>query len=247
MQPYIFPYLGYYQLIHHTDKWVVFDDIQFSSKSWVNRNRILHPEQNKAWQYFTIPIKKHSLSTKINELDINYQLAWKEQILGKLSHYKNRAPFYRQTINLINEVFDTSPCKLNNLLVNALKITCNYLDIDFNYQLFSELNFDESVISSPGDWALHISKKLNASEYINPPGGYSIFSEQSFLNKNIKLSFLTSDLPDYNQNRKPSIPALSIIDVMMWNSVTDIKNMLKQYKLQTFQELSKNDKALEIK
>jgi hypothetical protein len=246
MQPYIFPYLGYYQLIHHTDKWVVFDDIQFSSKSWVNRNRILHPEKEKDWQYFTVPIKKHSRSIKINELEINNNIAWKKQLLGKLSHYKNKAPYYDDTLELIKEIISPDYSELNTLLVNSLKLSCNYLGIKFDYRLFSEMTFDAESIYTPGDWALNIAKKLNACEYVNPPSGYKIFNEHHFQEKDIKLNFLKSQLPSYVQRRGGFSPGLSIIDIMMWNSISDIRIMLDKYSLNSYSELLSTDDNLKI-
>lgn len=238
MQPYFFPYLGYLQLIQHTDKWIVFDSIQFSSKSWVNRNRILHPEQSKDWQYVTIPLKKHSNLSQINEIDINNNITWQKQILGKLTHYKKIAPFYNQTIEIVKESILPSHTKLNNVLVNSLVNTCDYLEIDFQYSLFSEMNFDDSIITSPGDWALNIAKAHHASEYVNPPSGFKIFNEEAFIKNNIQLSFLTSDLPTYSQSRSPFSVGLSIIDIMMWNSPHDIKLMLNKYRINSYKELN---------
>ena len=97
MQPYTFPYIGYFQLINYADKWVVFDDTQYISKGWINRNRILHPESQKEWQYFTVPVKKHSRECRINHVEINDNTDWRTELLGKLTAYKRKAPYYRET------------------------------------------------------------------------------------------------------------------------------------------------------
>ena len=137
MQPYLFPYLGYFQLIQATDKWVVFDKIQFSKKSWVNRNRILHPEQEKEWQFFTVPLNKFSLGININDLTINEKLNWKDQFFGKLTHYKNKAPFYNETIEFLQQTLSINTDNVSELIAHTLRETCNYLSIPYTPILFS--------------------------------------------------------------------------------------------------------------
>ena len=88
MQPYFFPYIGYFQLMKHVDQWVVFDDIQFIDKGWINRNRILHPDTKKQWLYITLPLHKRKQFDKICNIHIKSEINWKEEILGRLTAYK---------------------------------------------------------------------------------------------------------------------------------------------------------------
>ena len=123
MQPYAFPYLGYFQLINYVDKWVIFDDIQYISKGWINRNRILHPDLKKEWQYFTVPIKKHSRESRIKDIEINEELEWRDAFLGKLTSYKKKAPFYKETVEFIGDCVNIESSSLVKWLVNTLKST----------------------------------------------------------------------------------------------------------------------------
>lgn len=237
MQPYTFPYIGYFQLIKHTDKWVVFDDTQFISKGWINRNRILHPDAKKQWQYFTVPLKKHSLRCKIKNVDINNNIAWRDELLGKLTSYKKKAPFYTKTIEFIYDCISFKSSSLSEWVIYTLKRTCNYLEIPFNFSIFSEMNINIENIKHAGQWALEIAAAMDASEYINPVSGYNIFNENEFRARNIELQFLKPKLTPYVQRRGHFVPGLSIIDIMMWNDKVSISNMLNDFEIFTYSKL----------
>ena len=88
MQPYLFPYVGYFQLMNAVDRWIAFDEIQFIDKGWINRNRILHPDPVKQWQFLTVPLSKRGQFDKICNISIKEELDWRSQIFGKLTMYK---------------------------------------------------------------------------------------------------------------------------------------------------------------
>src|SRR5512140_2804121 len=96
MQPYFFPYLGYFELIFLTDQWIVFDISKYIRHGWVNRNRVLHPTQG--WVYITVPLQKHSSDTPINHIETKDIEEWRPRLFGQLSHYRRRAPFFRETM-----------------------------------------------------------------------------------------------------------------------------------------------------
>ena len=109
MQPYFFPYIGYWQLINSVDIFVLFDDSQYKRHGWINRNRILKPDGN--WQYILIPLQKHSLREPIKHVYIAPNCGWEKTIIAQLSHYKKKAhyfdeinPMIIETISSINEV-----------------------------------------------------------------------------------------------------------------------------------------------
>ena len=229
MQPYFFPYLGYFDLINRTDKWVVFDIVDYKPKSWMNRNRVFHP--TKEWQYISVPVEKKSRGTKICDTTIIDVKAAGELVLRQLEHYKNkRAPFAKQVFSLVESSFDiggtTSLVKLN---AKALKNTCDYLGIDFNYSFCSEMDLQFPEISHAGQWALEISALLGADEYINPPGGREIFREEEFTARNIKLSFTKMENFEYDCSPYTFVEHLSIIDVLMWNSPDQVKAALDSF------------------
>jgi hypothetical protein len=225
MQPYFFPYLGYYSLMKHTDQWIVFDVVQYIRHGWIARNRVLKP--GEGWQYIAVPLQKHNRDTLIKDIRIN-QDDWKGKILRQLDHYK-KARYYNQTIEVIKECFEIETDSITILNAHILKTTCNYLGIDFKYNIFSEMDLAIDPVADAGEWALNISKALQASEYINPPGGMELFDKNKFANAGINLKFLNINLTDYPQRRNVFEPGLSIIDVMMFNSPEVIREMLDNY------------------
>src|SRR5947209_10412301 len=101
MQPYFFPYIGYYDIINRTDHWVVFDVAQYAPKSWMNRNRILHPTDG--WQYITAAVRKGTQGRSISEVVLADKNATHRRILGQIEHYrKKRAPFFDAEHDLID-------------------------------------------------------------------------------------------------------------------------------------------------
>ena len=226
MQPYFFPYIGYFQLMNLVDTWVIFDDVQFIDKGWINRNRILHPDVKKEWQYITVPLKNRGQFDKICGISINTDGKWQDQILGKLTSYKKKAPYYEQTISFVRECLQTNETNLSQFLIGTLRKTADALQIDTTIIVQSETKLDLRAIEHPGQWALRISELMGASEYINPHGGAKIFDEDEFERAGIKLRFIMPELEKYVQRRGVFVPGLSIIDVMMWNSFENIHKFL---------------------
>ena len=162
-------------------------------------------------------------------ISIKSDIDCKSQILGKLSAYKSfKAPFYNKTINLVEEVFDTKDENLSEFLVRSIKIICNHLNIKTKIETQSKMNLNISKPLHPGQWALNISEKLGASEYINPIGGYNIFDEKEFMKKKIKLTFLKSNLSHYKQSWFKDFKAgLSILDLLMFIDVDYLSDIIE--------------------
>ena len=226
MQPYFFPYIGYFQLMNAVDRWIVFDEIQFIDKGWINRNRILHPDPEKEWQFITLPLAKRGQFDKICDISIKSEIDWRAQILGKLTTYKKKAPCYNQTIDFIRDCFDTDETNLARLVTRMIKKTAMYLEIQTPIEVQSDMNLQLGEVQHAGQWALRISEALGATEYINPYGGAGIFKERDFEEASIKLSFHSPNFQHYIQRRDGFIPGLSIIDVLMWNNKDDLQLLL---------------------
>ena len=229
MQPYLFPYLGYYALIKNTDKWIVFDEVQFIRHGWIERNRILKP--NDGWQYISVPLEKHSRDTLIKDVKIKFSEDWKEKIIRQLDHYKKKAPYYKQVIDFLKNTFLFHTDSISLFNTHLLKESCNYIGISFSYEIYSEMNININPINSAGDWALNISKELGASCYINPPGGIELFEKGKFEKAGIDLKFLKINFEEYKQYKSIFESGLSIIDVMMFNSPEEIRQMLNKFEL----------------
>ena len=227
MQPYLFPYIGYFQLMNAVDRWIVFDEIQFIDKGWINRNRILHPDVGKEWQYITVPLANRGQFDKICDISIKSDIDWRSQILGKLTHYNKIAPFYEETMTFVRDCFDTDETNISQFVTEVLKKTADYMCIDTKIDVQSDLQLSIGGIEHPGQWALKISEALDASKYINPLGGLGIFRPDEFTASGIELSFLRTDLTPYPQKRNGFVPGLSIIDVMMFNEPLKCKKILE--------------------
>jgi len=229
MQPYFFPYIGYLSLIKHTDKFIAFDPVQFIRHGWIERNRILKP--NEGWQYIQVPLLKHGRDTLIQDVKIRNEEDWKTKILRQLEHYRKTAPYYKTVINFIEDCWNYETDNITEQNVYLLEKICSYLEIPFYCQIFSKMNLQLNEISEPDEWALEISKALNASEYINASGGQEFFNPIKYKNAGIQLKFITSKLQPYNQKRNTFEAGLSIIDVMMFNDVKNINIMLDNVEL----------------
>jgi hypothetical protein len=229
MQPYFFPYLGYISLIKHTDRFILFDTAQFIRHGWIERNRVL--KQGEGWLYIKVPLVKFEQTTPIKDCYIDNTQDWKQKILAQLAPYKKNAPYYQETIKVINEVFSKEYQTITQLNKQALISVCNYLGIQPSINVFSEMDLTIDSVNAPDEWALNISKSLEAEEYWNPPGGQEFFSREKYENANIGLFFQKVNLSEYSQKRETFEPGLSIIDVMMFNSIEDINKMLDDYEL----------------
>lgn len=226
MQPYFFPYLGYFDLINITDRWVVFDSVQYIRHGWMNRNRILHP--TTGWQYVIVPLASHGRDTLIREIKIKEGADWKERIIGQIQHYKKRAPHFRFVDSLLREcLFGTRTRLLSKLNVECLAKVCEILGVSFQPLYFSEMCFSPLHIEGPGDWALRVSEQLGTSEYVNPVGGEALFDRDKFKAAGISLTLRDPPRFEYRPRGYVFEPNLSVIDALLWNSPDEIRAFLE--------------------
>ena len=219
MQPYFFPYLGHFALIAAVDEWVVFDITQYTPKTWMNRNRILHP--SKGWQYITVPLSNSSISIKTHEARVLSLADAEANVLGKLSHYKRKAPYFEAVYRLVKEVFESATDdSLMRLNVHGLVAVCRYLDIPFKYRICSESNLSLPERLQADEWAPEICRLLGATSYVNPIGGQEIFNLEKFVRRGISLHFAHPRSFVYVTSPYQFEPNLSILDVLMWTSPT---------------------------
>ena len=227
MQPYLFPYIGYFQLINAVDKFVVYDEIEYTKKGWINRNRIL---MNGTDHLFTIPIKNDSDFLHVNKrfLADNYP-GYKKKIKNQVSSAYSKSPQFNIVYPVIEECLDFDNYNLFEFLFNAVSKICDYADIKTEFVISSNLNIDADVKGEKK--VIEINKILNSSLYINAIGGLDLYIKENFLKANIKLKFLKTDSIHYPQFKNEFIANLSIIDVMMFNSKEKIKGYLSSFTL----------------
>ncbi len=229
MQPYFFPYVGYYSLIKKTDEFIIFDTVQFIRHGWIERNRILKP--NEGWQYIQVPLVKNKREVLINELEIRNSEPWRDKLKAQLHHYKKRAPYYSDCMDVIDSCIALQTDSIVELNEKILKVTCQYFDIKFESQIFSKMDLVINEVKEADEWALNISKAMGAKEYINPPGGKDFFNKEKYLQNDIELTFLGNNIQQYKQRRETFEPGLSIIDLMMFNDVTSINELIDDTKI----------------
>lgn len=230
MQPYFFPYLGYFSLIQQVDEFILFDTVQFIRHGWIERNRILNP--NGSWQYIRVPLQKHSRETKIKDIKIDNTQAWIEKIFSQLQHYKNIAPNYLIIKDIMEKIVNTEYFNIVDFNYAALCAICDYIEIKTPIHIFSKMNLEIESATSPDEWALNICKKIDGvTEYWNPTGGMTFFDPQKYQINKIELKFQKVKLSEYDQKREIFEPGLSIIDILMFNSIKTVKEMLNDYEL----------------
>ena len=226
MQPYFFPYLGYFDLIHSVDQWVVFDTAQYIRHGWINRNRILHP--TRGWQYIIVPLRKHHRQVRINDIQIVEGSGWRERIERQLQHYQGRAQHFDTVMTLVQSCLSVPDQSLSRLNVEILRKVCGFLDIPLAVSNLSEMDLALGPVEGPGDWALRIAEALGAREYVNPPGGKGLFDPAKFAARGIRFRIQEPVEFSYECAGYRFEPALSIVDVLMWNSREQIRAFLAE-------------------
>jgi hypothetical protein len=228
MQPYLFPYIGYFQLISAVDLFVVYDDVQWMKGGWINRNRVLTPAGTA--EYLGLPVKGDSLTKNINERFFSDGVvAEKQKILGKLAVTYKGAPHVETTVALVEKIFGNDETNVARFVTNSIEQICRHLNIPTEIVVSSGL--DKSADLRSRERVIDIAKLVNAAEYINAIGGQGLYDKDLFREHGIKLSFLRSRGVVYQQFDAPFLPDLSIIDVLMFNSTTEVEQLLTQFEL----------------
>lgn len=227
MQPYFLPYIGYWQLINAVDKFIVYDNIQFSKSGWFHRNYFLINGKKKL---FTIPIKKDSdfLDVRDKYLSQTTEKAIKK-ILSQISHGYRKAPFYFEVVPIIENIFLNPEKNLFEYIYSSIIQILKFLDIGTEIIISSEIDINHSLKAQ--ERVIAINKEVSSTIYYNPIGGINLYDKEAFKREGIKLIFLESNIPEYSQFSCDFVPSLSILDIMMYNSKDDIKKMLNSYKI----------------
>lgn len=232
MQPYFMPYIGYFSLIKHSDMFILFDTVQFIRHGWIERNRVL--KQNEGWLYIKIPLIKSGRDTLIKDCYIDNSTDWKRKIISQLNTYKKLAPNYHKVMNLMEELFKKDYNDITILNKISLEIVLDYLGIEKEIYVFSQMNVEIQEAQAPDEWALNICKSIRKEKkitYINPIGGLEFFDRKKYIDNAIDIYFQKMKLEQYSQHRESFESGLSMIDVLMFNSVEEVNLMLDQYEL----------------
>lgn len=220
MQPYFFPYIGYFQLINAVDVFVVYDNIQYTKKGWINRNRFLRGGSDAT---FSIPLRKDSdfLDVRDREIAPDFDRA---KLLNQLKEAYRKAPHFASTFPLIEDVMTCDEPNLFAFIEQSIRKICSHLGIDTRIVISSTLDIDHGLQAQ--EKVLALCDAVDADAYINPIGGQELYSKPAFAARGIALEFLRSAPIEYPQFGHAFVPWLSIIDVMMFNSPSGVGEYL---------------------
>ncbi|WP_053991853.1 WbqC family protein [Mangrovimonas sp. TPBH4] len=228
MQPYVFPYIGYFQLIKAVDLFVFYDDVNFIKKGFINRNSIL--VNNKRFN-FTIPCKEVSQHKKINKTEVFFDAKAQQKFLNTISQAYGKAPYFEDVYPLLEHLFMKSNYHtIADLAMKSVYLVSEYLGVTTKFKV-SSYCFSETEHLVKEDRLIQISKNVGATTYVNAIGGQELYDPISFKVRGVDLKFLKTGTICYEQWSKEFEANLSIIDVMMFNSRDDINDFLEMYSL----------------
>jgi hypothetical protein len=223
MQPYLFPYIPYWQLIHSADVFVVYDDVNYIVRGWINRNYILERGKQKL---FTLQTQGASQNRLINEILVGGNA---EKLIKIFYHNYKQAPYFNSTMNILSDLLLSKETNLSKLITSTLKKICSYLSINTKIidssEVFNNANLRET------DRILDICRQLDADIYINAIGGKCLYGKDEFAEKGLQIFFIESNPFVYKQFDNLFVPNLSIIDAMMFNSPEEIHEFVESYRL----------------
>ena len=221
MQPYFLPYIGYFQLIGAVDVFIVYDNIKYTKRGWINRNRML---QNGKDVMFSLPLKSDSdlLNVCDRELAADFK---RTKMLNQISDAYRRAPYFAHIYPLIEKIVTYEEHNLFKFLQNSIATTCKHLGLTTKICISSSIAIDHNLKSQ--DKVLALCEATGASTYVNAIGGIDLYSRDEFKTRGIELKFSRPMLFEYTQFGNVFVPWLSIIDVMMFNSIEVILKIIK--------------------
>ncbi len=229
MQPYFFPYLGYFQLMHAVDRFVVADDVSFIKQGWINRNRLLI---NGEAAYITVPLKRHPAAALIRDVEIadGPTRRWRGTMLKTIANFYRRAPSFDRVYPLVERVVAAPFTSIADMARASLREVCDYLAI--RPALVESSAVYGNAHLKGQDRVIDTCRTERASEYVNAIGGQALYSREAFAASGIRLRFLCSEMTPYPQAGGEFVPSLSIIDVLMSNPPDAARDLVARYRLE---------------
>ena len=222
MQPYLFPYVGYYQLVEASDCFILYDDVTYIKQSYINRNSIV---ANGNVSRFSLPV----LGASSNVLIQNLEYSDSKKILKTLYQAYSRSPYFSDVFPMIERVFCQENRSITHVNRLSIEVVFEYLGKEKNILVASEIDYDRKADRAAR--LIELSKINGCDQYINSPGGKELYDKEFFSQQGVDLKFISAGVPQYPQLAKEFVSHLSIIDVLMNCSKVELSNMLKLYKL----------------
>jgi len=226
MQPYAFPYLGYFQLMHAVDRFVLLDDVTYIKQGWINRNRLLGPHGPLR---FTLPVQGASSNRRLCDLFLTADTRWSDSLLRTIEQNYRRAPGFERAWPVVETSLRYPERRLTDWLRHSLEQVRAALEI--STPLVSAADIHPAASCRGLDRVLEICGREGADEYLNAEGGRALYPAEIFTAHGIGLHFVEHQPRAYPQRGAPFVERLSIIDVMMFNAQADLARLLEDYQV----------------
>lgn len=227
MQPYFFPYLGYFQLVAASSVFIFLDDVAYIKRGWINRNSFL--VQNRA-HVFTVPLQAPSINRQIATTLVAEDPRWQSHLIRLLENAYAHAPFRDAVLGLVQQVVSEPQRSIGNLAATSVRTVCAYVGLPATWQMSSEAHPRNGLKGAAR--IVDICRTLDATRYVNAPGGKDLYDSSEFLRAGIELRFLRPVLPAYVQSGGQFVRGLSIIDVLMFNPPEQVRAWMEAYELE---------------
>ena len=220
MQPYLLPYIGYFQLIAAVDLFVVYDRIKYTKKGWINRNRML---VNGADAMFSLPLKKDHDALEVVERELAPDFN-RTRLCQQIRGAYGRAPRFGETFPVIEHIVQHPDNNLFRYVHHSLVALCRHLGISTEIRVSSTVAIPEDAKGQ--DKVLALCRALGATTYRNSIGGIELYSGRDFERAGVTLQFVRARPWEYPQFGQPFVPWLSILDVLMFNPLEQVRERI---------------------
>ena len=226
MQPYLFPYLGSFSLVAATDRYVVFDNVQYIRRGWMHRNRVHKP--GGGWQYLGVPVVKAPRAACIHEIRLNGDVDWRGRLRSALeSAYGSIAPRFEQTMALVEAGIGPPVSRLVDLNERTFGLCCEALGLAWAPVRATDLGLQTP--EAPSGWAVAACRALGADRYVNPPGGADLYPAADFVRADLGLGILRPELVEYDRGALAWEPGLSVLDALMFQPPAAVRGLVDRH------------------
>ncbi|MBN1005314.1 WbqC family protein [Amphritea pacifica] len=223
MQPYLFPYIGYFQLIYAADIFLIYDDVSYIKQGYINRNRVL---SSTGEIRFTVPVPGASSNRLISDLKFSADVG---KVLKTIEQSYSKAPYFKTVFPLIRQCMEHDDRRIASVCLKSFEAIFAYIGLKKEIKKTSEIDYERS--QSALDRLIELCCKFETDSYINAPGGRSLYNKSDFATHGIELKFIDSYPVEYRQGSNEFIPNLSIIDLLMNCSSEEVVTLLGEYEL----------------
>jgi hypothetical protein len=186
MQPYFFPYAGYFRLLHAVDHFVIFDCVQFPRRGRVHRTQVPGPTGEVQW--LTLPLARHCRDVLIR--DLGFSADARAAFDRRLTRHRWLAEARGEAAGRLRAYLHSPFGTVIDYLEAGLKLVADILGLNPVLSRSSDLGLDPQLKSQQR--VIAVVKAIGGTHYVNPPGGRGLYEASAFAQAGLKLSFLES-------------------------------------------------------